>query len=100
MTAAIDHMLVTPTITMAAIRPRLRVAVEGRVLFVEVSPRDGTATLTARVTDGTGHIDCVFLGRRTIAGIEPGTSLRVEGVVTQLRDGPGIYNPRYELLPA
>lgn len=92
-------MLVAPTVPMRSMKPRLRVVVEGKVLYVEVGSHDAPATLTARIVDGTGTLDCVFLGRRTIPGIEPGARVRVEGVVTQLREGPAVFNPRYELMP-
>jgi hypothetical protein len=40
----------------------------------------------------------VWLGRRRIPGIDSGTELRLEGMVT-IRDGlPTIFNPRYEIL--
>ena len=34
-----------------------------------------------------------------VVGIIPGVKLRVEGRVTDLRGGPTIYNPAYEILP-
>jgi hypothetical protein len=40
----------------------------------------------------------VWLGRRRIPGIDAGTELRLEGMVT-IRDGlPTMFNPRYEIL--
>ncbi|GAA4040349.1 MULTISPECIES: hypothetical protein [Arthrobacter] len=40
----------------------------------------------------------IWLGRRKVTGIEPGTLLRLEGMVT-VRDGmPTMFNPRYEIL--
>ena len=40
----------------------------------------------------------VWLGRRRIPGVDAGTELRLEGMVT-MRDGlPTIFNPRYEIL--
>jgi hypothetical protein len=40
----------------------------------------------------------VRLGRRRIPGVDAGTELRLEGMVT-MRDGlPTIFNPRYEIL--
>ena len=40
----------------------------------------------------------MWIGRRTISGIRPGTRLRAEGVVAAGRTRPTIYNPAYELL--
>ena len=40
----------------------------------------------------------IWLGRRRIPGIDAGTELRLEGMVT-VRDGlPTMFNPRYEIL--
>jgi hypothetical protein len=40
----------------------------------------------------------VWLGRRRIPGVDAGTELRLEGMVT-VRDGlPTMFNPRYEIL--
>lgn len=69
----------------------------GRISYIEVSPHDAPARLTMRVVDSSGAIDCVFLGRRLIAGLEPGATVGIEG-----RIAPGIgvqiiFNPRYEL---
>jgi hypothetical protein len=45
-------------------------------------------------------IDLVWLGRRKIAGIEPGRVVRAEGLVS-VQDGRKVmFNPRYELRPA
>jgi hypothetical protein len=42
-------------------------------------------------------IDLVWLGRRRIAGIEPGRLVRAEGLVS-VQDGRKVmFNPRYEL---
>jgi len=69
----------------------------GRVSYVEVSPHDAPARLTVRVVDGSGAIDCVFLGRRMIAGLEPGATVGLVGRVAPTSDVPVIFNPRYEL---
>ena len=39
----------------------------------------------------------VWLGRRRIAGVEPGAALRVEGRMSTQDGVRVIYNPRYEL---
>ncbi|WP_291379701.1 DNA-binding protein [Demequina sp.] len=69
----------------------------GRIAYVEVSPHDAPARLTARVVDPTGAIDLVFLGRRYVAGLEPGATVGIEGRVAASDDVPRIFNPRYEL---
>jgi hypothetical protein len=55
--------------------------------------------LVAELYDGTGSMSLVWLGRRQIAGIEPGRSLVGYGRVTRDGELPVIFNPRYELRP-
>lgn len=80
--------------------PRGRIAtVTGRLTSVRYMPRTNQPTLEAELFDGTGSITLVFLGRRRIAGIEPGRSLSVEGRLA-VRDGRKvIFNPFYTLEP-
>ena len=73
------------------------VAVTGRLRTVVYTPRTNLPTLEADLYDGTDVITLVFLGRRHIAGVEPGRALTARGRVA-LRDGRKvIYNPHYEL---
>ena len=69
----------------------------GRISYIVVSPNDAPARLTLRVVDSSGAIDCVFLGRRLIAGLEPGATVGIEGRVAPGDDVQVIFNPRYEL---
>lgn len=85
---------------VGAVRLRAVERARGRIAYIEVSPHDAPATLTVRVEDATGAIDCVFLGRRLIAGLEPGATVCVEGRVAEGNGVPRIYNPRYELCQA
>lgn len=51
--------------------------------------------------DGTGAVDIVWLGRRSVPGIRPGVRLRVRGRIAVVGEGSRtMYNPRYEILPA
>lgn len=71
----------------------------GTIRTTTLRPRAGTPALVAEVYDGTGVLTVVWLGRRSIAGIEAGRRIRVHGRVAH-RDGrPVVFNPRYELLP-
>jgi amino acid transporter len=78
---------------------RQRVRIAGRVHAMRVQPWSGQPTLECTVTDGTGRIVVVFLGRRHIAGIEPGARLVVDGMVGQRAGQRVILNPEYRLLP-
>lgn len=97
MTVAVDHAITAQVTPMKQLHERRRSTVTGKVLWVEVSAKDGDPFLVARLTDGTGSVDCVFLGRRTIPGIEPGAVIAAEGMVTVRRGALTIFNPRYEL---
>jgi len=78
---------------------RDRVRLRGALSTVTLRPRAGVPVLEAELYDGTGEIVVVWLGRRRIAGIEPGRSISVEGRIGE-HDGVRImYNPRYELMP-
>ncbi|HEX6468907.1 MAG TPA: OB-fold nucleic acid binding domain-containing protein [Streptosporangiaceae bacterium] len=78
-------------------RVRGRACVAGTLRTVTLRPRGGAPALEAELYDGTDVINLVWLGRRKIAGIEPGRRLRAEGLVS-IQDGRKvIFNPRYEL---
>jgi hypothetical protein len=40
----------------------------------------------------------VWLGRRRVPGIEAGTELRLEGMLSRSEGMPTMFNPRYEIL--
>ena len=67
-------------------------------MYHRVRPRAGVPALVAELYDGTGSLSVVWLGRRQIAGVEPGRRMRVEGMVTESDGRPVLFNPRYELV--
>lgn len=71
----------------------------GVLKSVSLRPRSGVPAVEADLFDGSGHVTLVFLGRRSIAGIEPGRTLLATGRVTCLDDQPMLFNPRYQLFP-
>jgi hypothetical protein len=76
---------------------RRRACVAGTLRTVTIRPRGGAPALEAELYDGTAVVNLVWLGRRRIAGIEPGRRLRAEGLVS-MQDGRKVmFNPRYEL---
>jgi hypothetical protein len=84
----------TPITDCAA---RTRHCVAGTLRTVTLRPRGGAPALEAELYDGTDVISLVWLGRRRIAGIDPGRRLRAEGLVS-VQDGRKVmFNPRYEL---
>ena len=73
------------------------VSISGRLRTVVYTPRTNLPVLEAELYDGSAVVTLVWLGRRHIAGIEPGRGLTVRGRVAD-RDGRKvIYNPGYEL---
>jgi hypothetical protein len=45
-----------------------------------------------------GRLRVIWLGRRRIPGIDAGTELKLEGMVTFRDRLPTMFNPRYEIL--
>ncbi|MBL0885652.1 OB-fold nucleic acid binding domain-containing protein [Myceligenerans indicum] len=84
-------------IAVDRLEPRRRGTVTGILRSVVLRPREGVPTVEAELYDGSGTLDLVWLGRRSITGIEPGRRLRVEGMVCDVHGRRTIYNPRYEL---
>ena len=78
---------------------RQQVKVTGTLRTVTVRPLSGAPALLAELSDGSADLDVVWLGRRAIAGIEPGRELTAFGRVTMHRGRPVLFNPRYELRP-
>lgn len=73
------------------------VSISGRLRTVVYMPRTNLPTLEAGLYDGSELVTLVWLGRRRIAGIEPGRQLTARGRIA-VRDGRRvIYNPYYEL---
>ena len=78
---------------------RERVRLRGTLRTVTLRPRGGVPALEAELYDGSGVLTIVWLGRRRIAGIDPGRSLEVQGRVGEHAGERIIFNPRYELIP-
>jgi amino acid transporter len=85
-------------VPIGQVQHRERVTVVGRVRAVRVQPRAGVATLQCTLGDETGEITIVFLGRRQVAGIEPGAFVSVNGIAGERGGRLEILNPDYELL--
>lgn len=73
------------------------VSISGRLRTVVYTPRTNLPTLEAELYDGSDMVTLVWLGRRHIAGIEPGRQLAVRGRVAIRGDRKVVYNPHYEL---
>jgi hypothetical protein len=94
--AAMSTLGATPIVRCPDREP---VCILGTLRTVTFRPRAGVPALQAELWDGTGSVTVVFLGRRSIPGINPGRAVKVRGRITTVRGQRAIYNPIYELRP-
>ena len=87
-------------IPIADVQFRERVRVRGRVRSLRVRPWADSPTLEVVLVDDTGGITVVFLARRRLGGVRPGSMMQVEGMVGAHERRLAILNPEYELEPA
>lgn len=73
--------------------------VSGAVRSVILRPSSEVPALVAELYDGTEPLTLVWLGRREIPGVRPGTVLKATGRVTRYRGVKTIFNPAYEIIP-
>ena len=67
----------------APLRDRVKIA--GVIKRITVFPMQDHESLEALVSDGTGEVTVVFMGRRGISGFSLGTRVVVEGVIGEQR---------------
>jgi RecG-like helicase len=84
---------------IAQLADRSAASVCGSVRSVTLRPRVNVPALVVELYDGTQVLNLVWLGRRRIGGIEPGTYLTAHGRVTYKHGIPTIFNPAYEIKP-
>jgi hypothetical protein len=89
----------TGAMPIARCADREIVTVTGTLRTVTLRPRAGVPALEAELFDGSAALDLVWLGRRSIAGIEPGCRLVARGRIGMSRGRPVMFNPWYELRP-
>lgn len=85
--------------SLAQVADRERVSATGVLRSVTLRPRDGVPAVEAELYDGSGSLDLIWLGRRQIAGIEPGRRLTIDGRVCRHRGRQVVFNPAYQLRP-
>jgi RecG-like helicase len=85
------------SIPIAEARYRERANIRGRVRSLRVRPWGDNPTLEVVLVDDTGGLTLVFLARRQLAGVGPGTVMRAEGMVGAHQRRLAILNPVYEL---
>lgn len=75
---------------------RCKVVVVGQIASVTIDKQGGW--LEAEVSDGTGSVVVVWMGRKQIPGVVAGHSIKVSGRLSSRAGGKVIYNPEYQLL--
>ena len=85
------------TTPMGQARPRMRGRFAGQVRRIRIQPQGAVSTLELELTDGTGRVTALFMGRRAIPGIECGSRLAIEGTPVAHKRGLVLYNPAYDL---
>ena len=83
---------------IAQVVPRSKARVAGRVQLVRVQPWGSSPSLECRITDNTGTVTAVFLGRREVGGLRVGSTVVLEGAVSESRGRLVILNPTFELI--
>ena len=78
--------------------PRRPTTLRGRLEGLRPLTGPGGARLEAELSDPTGSVVLVFLGRRRIPGLVPGTVLEARGTPRAHAGRTEIINPLYELL--
>lgn len=87
------------TVRIAEVPTRARVKIAGVVKRITVHPEHGLEALEALLSDGTGELSIMWMGRRSIPGLTLGTRVVVEGVVAEQRQGRRMVNPSFEFRP-
>lgn len=75
------------------------VTLRGRVKSITLEPKN-LRRFEAEIMDGTGVVNCVWIGQTYVVGILPGTRMQVCGRVVEDKNSfLTMYNPSYTLLP-
>ena len=78
-------------------KPRTLARVAGIVEGIRVRPREGLPAIEAVVTDGSGTVTAVWLGRRSLSGLSLGRKVILEGRLAGDPRSMQLMNPRYEV---
>ena len=84
---------------IAELADRADATVCGSVRSVTLRPRVNVPALVVELYDGSKTLNLIWLGRRRIGGIVPGTYLTARGRVTFKHGIATMFNPAYEIKP-
>jgi RecG-like helicase len=85
---------------LAQVRPHELTTLHGRVVAITLMPVHGVRQLEADVSDGTGVVRLIWVGRHEVPGIVPGAEMTMTGRTCEVDGRLVMYNPRYELTSA
>ncbi|PRY62597.1 ATP-dependent DNA helicase RecG [Knoellia remsis] len=97
-----ERTLEDPSVAQACSTPlveRRPATVAGCVRCTTMPPRQSVPVLVAELFDGKRSVNLVWIGRRRIAGIEPGVFLKAQGRIAKVKGQPTIFNPDYQIVP-
>jgi hypothetical protein len=80
-------------------RPQARVAVTGIITATQTVTIGSSPACRCALTDGTGEIYVLFLGRTAVAGLTAGRRCSVAGTAGTSGGRLVVWNPRYWLQP-
>ncbi|WP_122820934.1 OB-fold nucleic acid binding domain-containing protein [Varibaculum vaginae] len=78
---------------------RQKASLYGVLRSVTFPPRTAAGSFTATLFDGTGSIEVLWLGRKSVPGIKAGIRLAVQGMVISRSNGLCVINPTFQIEP-
>ena len=84
------------TVRIAEAPSRAPVKLAASVKRISLVPGEHHDSLEALLTDGTGEVVGVWIGRRSIPGLQLGTRMIVKGVLSRSPSPRRMVNPQYE----
>jgi hypothetical protein len=82
--------------TIAVTTSRQRVVVTGTIRSSRTFPLGSGVAFACRLTDGTGEIGLIFLGRRSVPAMVPGARCTIEGTARMMDGCLVVWNPKYQ----
>ncbi len=83
--------------TAKEVTARARLAVTGTVVSARSEKRGSGPAYRCTLDDGTGQIDLLFVGRRSVPGLTAGACCTAEGTAGAEGDRLVVWNPFYVL---
>lgn len=78
-------------------RARQLVVVLGEIVETSTVPVGSSLAYRCRLSDGTGEVSLLFLGRRLVAGLDRGTRCSATGRLALHGPEMVLWNPPYEI---